>query len=95
MRHDRKGLPPLQQTTVHKEEGALLLGFFLLFHLLLLFVFLEAFMVLLVFLPLCLKAIRPIAVVTSALAVVAHVESGVHLGQWVHTQNFVDLAERE
>lgn len=64
----------------------ILLVFFCLFS--------KAFVVLLVLLPLGLEAVCAIAVVASALAIVAHVEAGIHLGQRVHSQDFVDLPER-
>lgn len=51
--------------------------------------------VLLVLLALALAAVYPVAVFASSFAVIAHVEARVHLGQRVHAQDLVDLAERK
>lgn len=56
---------------------------------------LETVIIFLVFFAFALEAVCPVAVVSASFAAVADVESSVHLWQRVHTQNFVDLTERQ
>uniref|UniRef100_A0A0E9XGW1 Uncharacterized protein n=1 Tax=Anguilla anguilla TaxID=7936 RepID=A0A0E9XGW1_ANGAN len=56
---------------------------------------LVAVVILLVLLALALAAVHAVAVLPPPFAVVAHVEARVHLGQRVHAQDLVDLAERK